>query len=100
MTIQPCAARAMAIPRPMPRPPPVTSATRLEGKVWRSDIRQCLVHRFEEEVIAPHHAFIHAEAFTLVVNAVLEDTFPTGSLIRQELRAAQRVEDVQRIVVI
>jgi len=45
----------------------------------------------QEKVFTPHNALIDTELFTLVIDPVSEDAFPTGRFVGQELWAEQRV---------
>jgi hypothetical protein len=59
------------------------------------------LHRaFQEEIIAPQHAFIHAQAFALVVDAMLEQAFPAWSLVGKEFRRAEGLENEPGILVV
>jgi len=44
-------------------------------------VAQNLTYRFQEEVLAPHYALIHAQPFALMVHPVLEHAFPAGVLV-------------------
>ena len=65
---------------------------------WRR--AEQLVERLEEEVLAPHHALVHAQALALVVHAVLEDAFPAGRVDREELRRQECGQDRRRVVAV
>src|SRR5262245_3505968 len=58
--------------------------------------REGLDQRLDEEVIAPRDRFVHAELLVVVIHRVHEDALPLRPLPRQELVAAQRLEDRQR----
>src|SRR4030042_5170276 len=83
-------ARASATPRPMPRPAPVISATRL------SIMTQCLAKCVQEEIFTPHDALVHAQSFLLVVCPVLENTLPTRCIDGEEFRRGQGIHNTKR----
>src|SRR5829696_850442 len=51
------------------------------------------IQRLDEEVLAPHHAFVDAQVLALVVTAMLEDPFPARRVHCQELRREKRVQN-------
>jgi hypothetical protein len=53
--------------------------------------------RFDEKIVAPHHAFVDAQASPLVITPVLEDALPAWGLIGKKLRREERRQDSARI---
>src|SRR5512135_2640928 len=92
-TDQPSPASATAIARPIPRLAPVTNAA-------RSLISHHLAQRFEEKVIAPHHAFVHAQSLALMVHAMLEKALPARRLMGEEFRRGERGQNAESVIVI
>src|SRR5215212_12202349 len=58
------------------------------------------VQRVYEEVFPPHHAFIDAQAFSLVVTPVFEYSFPARCVDRKELRGEERVQNHPSVLLI
>src|SRR4051812_50050003 len=54
----------------------------------------------EQEVVAPHHGLVDAEAVGLVVGAVLEHALPLVVVAGQEVRLAEPGEDAQRVLAV
>src|SRR5512136_1903130 len=90
-TDQPRLASATAIARPIPRLAPVTSAA-------RSLISHHLAQPFEEKVIAPHHAFVHAQPFALMVHAMLEQALPARRLMGEKFRRRECGQNAESVI--